>query len=163
MTMSSVHHTGIIVKDLDRSIYFYHDVLGLEFANEPSPWFEGDALASAVGVPGAKLRQVSLWVGDNAILELLEYGNRPKDNDTPIQQNYLERCMSPSSSMTLTQRLRSSLRREWNSSRLRTPLMRESCLDGAGCISMIPTKFRSNSSRWRITTKKPEKLELRNT
>ena len=89
MTMSSVHHTGIIVKDLDRSIYFYHDVLGLEFANEPSPWFEGDALASAVGVPGAKLRQVSLWVGDNAILELLEYGNRPKDNDTPIQQNYL--------------------------------------------------------------------------
>ena len=25
----------------------------------------------------------------NATLELLEYGNRPKDNETPIQQNYL--------------------------------------------------------------------------
>jgi catechol 2,3-dioxygenase-like lactoylglutathione lyase family enzyme len=89
MTMRTVHHTGIIVKDLDRSIYFYHDILGLEFSNEPSPWFEGDDLASAVGVPGAKLRQVSLWVGDSATLELLEYANRPADNDTPIQQNYL--------------------------------------------------------------------------
>jgi len=89
MTMKSVHHTGIIVKDLDRSIYFYHDVLGLQFSNEPSPWFEGEDLAQAVGVPGAKLRQVSLWVGDNATLELLEYANRPADNDTPIQQNYL--------------------------------------------------------------------------
>ncbi len=82
MTMRTVHHTGIIVKDLDRSIYFYHDILGLEFSNEPSPWFEGDDLASAVGVPGAKLRQVSLWVGDSATLELLEYANRPADNDS---------------------------------------------------------------------------------
>jgi catechol 2,3-dioxygenase-like lactoylglutathione lyase family enzyme len=89
MTMRSIHHTGIIVKNLDRSIYFYHDILGLEFSNEPSPWFEGEELASAVGVPGAKLRQVSLWVGENATLELLEYANRPADNNTPIQQNYL--------------------------------------------------------------------------
>ena len=89
MTMRTVHHTGIIVKDLDRSVYFYHDILGLEFSNEPSPWFEGDGLAKAVGVPGAKLRQVSLWVGDSATVELLEYANRPADNDTPIQQNYL--------------------------------------------------------------------------
>jgi catechol 2,3-dioxygenase-like lactoylglutathione lyase family enzyme len=89
MTMSAVHHTGIIVKNLDRSIYFYHDILGLEFSNEPSPWFEGEELAAAVGVPGAKLRQVCLDVGPNSILELLEYANRPEDNDEPIQQNYL--------------------------------------------------------------------------
>jgi len=87
--MRAVHHTGIIVKNLDRSIYFYHDILGLEFSNEPSPWFEGEELAQAVGVPGAKLRQVSLLVGPNNTLELLEYANRPADNDDPIQQNYL--------------------------------------------------------------------------
>lgn len=89
MTMRSVHHTGIIVKNLDRSIYFYHDILGLEFSNEPSPWFEGDELASAVGVPQAKLRQVCLKAGPDSILELIEYANRPIDNDDPIQQNYL--------------------------------------------------------------------------
>lgn len=77
------------MKDLDKSIYFYHDILGLEFSNEPSPWLEGEELAAGLGVPGAKLRQVCLWVGENATLELLEYANRPDDNDTPIQQNYL--------------------------------------------------------------------------
>ncbi len=30
-----------------------------------------------MGVPGARLRQVSLWVGDHATLELIEYANRP--------------------------------------------------------------------------------------
>ena len=28
MTMLAVHHTGLVVTDLDRSIRFYHDVLG---------------------------------------------------------------------------------------------------------------------------------------
>lgn len=88
MTISGVHHTGIIVKDLDRSIYFYHDLLGMQFQNEPSPWFTGDDLARGVGVPGASLRQVCLVAG-NDVVELIEYGNRPADNDTPIQQNYL--------------------------------------------------------------------------
>jgi catechol 2,3-dioxygenase-like lactoylglutathione lyase family enzyme len=88
MSLSGVHHTGIIVKNLDKSIYFYHDLLGMEFQNEPSPWFVGDDLARGVGVPGASLRQVCLTAGD-ATVELVEYGNRPADNDTPIQQNYL--------------------------------------------------------------------------
>ena len=58
--MKGLHHVGITVKDLDASIRFYHDVLGLEFSNEPSPWFDGPELGPAVGVPGAGLRQVSL-------------------------------------------------------------------------------------------------------
>ena len=89
MSFKGLHHTGIIVKNLDRSIYFYHDVLGLQFSNEPSPWFEGEGLASAVGVPEARLRQVCLLASPDSILELLEYSNRPADNDTAIQQNYL--------------------------------------------------------------------------
>ena len=88
VAIRGVHHTGIIVKNLDRSIYFYHDLLGCEFDREPSPWFSGDELASAVGVPGASLRQVCLRVGDD-ILELLEYGNPPEPNDTPPTQNQL--------------------------------------------------------------------------
>ena len=89
MSITGVHHTGIIVKNLDKSIYFYHDLLGLEFQNEPSPWFSGPELEQGVGVPGGSLRQVSLSAGGDAVVELIEYGNRPADNDTPIQQNYL--------------------------------------------------------------------------
>jgi catechol 2,3-dioxygenase-like lactoylglutathione lyase family enzyme len=88
MAIRGVHHTGIIVKNLDRSIYFYHDLLGFEFDREPSPWFAGEELSKGVGVPGASLRQVCLRAGDD-ILELLEYGNPPEHNDAPPTQNQL--------------------------------------------------------------------------
>jgi catechol 2,3-dioxygenase-like lactoylglutathione lyase family enzyme len=88
MAPVGIHHTGIIVKNLDRSIYFYHDVLGAEFVSEPSPWFDGDDLSRGVGVPGASLRQVNLSLGGTQF-ELLEYGNRPVGDDSPAPQNRL--------------------------------------------------------------------------
>jgi catechol 2,3-dioxygenase-like lactoylglutathione lyase family enzyme len=84
--MKALHHVGITVKDLDASIRFYHDVLGLQFSNEPSPWFEGPELGPAVGVPGAALRQVSLLVGDTTV-ELLEYKSPPSDTTAPLNSN----------------------------------------------------------------------------
>ena len=86
--MKSLHHVGITVRDLDASIRFYHDVLGLQFSNEPSPWFEGPGLGPAVGVPGAALRQVSLLLGDTT-LELLEYKSPPSETSEPLSSNNL--------------------------------------------------------------------------
>ena len=51
MKLNYIHHVGLIVKDLDRSIYFYHDIMGLKFQNEPTPWFEGPELEKGVNVP----------------------------------------------------------------------------------------------------------------
>jgi catechol 2,3-dioxygenase-like lactoylglutathione lyase family enzyme len=84
--MKGLHHVGITVEDLDASIRFYHDVLGLQFTNEPSPWFDGEDLGHAVGVPGAALRQVSLALGD-ATLELLEYKGPPSETRRPLTSN----------------------------------------------------------------------------
>ena len=84
--MQALHHVGITVKDLDASIRFYHDVLGLPFSNEPSPWFEGPELGPAVGVPGAALRQVSLRLGETT-LELLEYKSPASETVTPLPSN----------------------------------------------------------------------------
>ena len=84
--MKALHHVGITVKDLDASIRFYHDVLGLPFSNEPSPWFDAPELGPAVGVPGAGLRQVSLLLGDT-MLELLEYKSPPSHTTQPLQSN----------------------------------------------------------------------------
>jgi catechol 2,3-dioxygenase-like lactoylglutathione lyase family enzyme len=85
----AIHHAGLVIRDLDRSIYFYHDILGLPFANEPTPWFSGPQLEKGVGVPGAELRQVCLWVGEHSTLELLEYANRPESSTEPVPNNYL--------------------------------------------------------------------------
>jgi catechol 2,3-dioxygenase-like lactoylglutathione lyase family enzyme len=86
MRMKGLHHVGITVKDLDASIRFYHDVLGLQFSNEPTPWFEGEELGAAVGVPGAALRQVSLLL-EGTTLELLEYKRPPSETAAPLKSN----------------------------------------------------------------------------
>jgi catechol 2,3-dioxygenase-like lactoylglutathione lyase family enzyme len=86
--MKGMHHVGITVKDLDASIRFYHDVLGLPFSNEPSPWFDSEGLGKAVGVPGGALRQVSLLLGDT-MFELLEYRSPPSETTRPLGSNSL--------------------------------------------------------------------------
>jgi catechol 2,3-dioxygenase-like lactoylglutathione lyase family enzyme len=89
MELKAIHHVGLVVRDLDRSIYFYHDLLGLPFANEPTPWFEGPELAEGVGVPGASLRQVSLWAGEHSSMELIEYRDRADTSGEAVLNNHI--------------------------------------------------------------------------
>jgi catechol 2,3-dioxygenase-like lactoylglutathione lyase family enzyme len=84
--MKGLHHVGITVKDLDASIRFYHGILGLDFVNEPSPWFDDPGLGPAVGVPGAALRQVSLKLGETT-LELLQYRSPASETQQPLLSN----------------------------------------------------------------------------
>jgi len=88
MELEAIHHAGLIVSDLDRSIYFYHDILGLPFANEPTPWFEGPGLEKGVGVENARLRQVCFWVGDKSQMELIEYDSQPTFLGGPVPNNH---------------------------------------------------------------------------
>ncbi len=78
--MQGVFHTGITVSDLDRSLAFYRDVLGLEVWVEPTEVFGGDELSRGVGVDGASLRLAVMKVGASN-LELLEYATPPPPND----------------------------------------------------------------------------------
>src|SRR5690348_18248795 len=83
LKMRAQSHVGITVRDLDASVRFYHDLLGLEICTEPSPWFDEPGLGQGVGVPGAALRQVCLRLGDT-MLELLEYRTPPSDTERPL-------------------------------------------------------------------------------
>ena len=91
IAMRAQSHVGITVRDLDASVRFYHDLLGLEICTEPSPWFDEPGLGQGVGVPGAALRQVCLRLGDT-MLELLEYRTPPSDTERPL----LSHCLGAS-------------------------------------------------------------------
>ena len=88
------HHVGITVRDLTRSIAFYHDTLGLQFALAPTDWAEDDHLPEALGVAApVKLRLAAFRIGDGGtIIELLEYASPPSERDGALVQNDIGAC-----------------------------------------------------------------------
>jgi catechol 2,3-dioxygenase-like lactoylglutathione lyase family enzyme len=77
ISTTQVQHVGISVRDLNRTLMFYKDVLGIEpqFVSNGS----GEELSKAVGVPNAILAFAFLRLGPT-ILELLEYTS-PRGSD----------------------------------------------------------------------------------
>ena len=77
--LGDLHHVGITVRDLDASLAWYADVLGVtpEVVAEGS----GEELSRAVGVPDARLRFAMLRLG-GAVVELLCYDNDRDDTFT---------------------------------------------------------------------------------
>ncbi len=67
-----VHHIGVSVSDLDRSIAFYRDLFGAEplFVND----MRGEGLSRGAGVEGADLRFCMIRI-ENVVLELIEWRN----------------------------------------------------------------------------------------
>ena len=81
--IKNVHHTCITVSDLERSIEFYRDVLGLELVMTEESERSGDDRSKALGVAKAKVKLAILRAGD-AQVELIEYATakgRPYDRN----------------------------------------------------------------------------------
>lgn len=78
----STRHTGIVVRDLERSLGFYRDLLGLEVlrrATEVGPYID-----KVVGIPDVRVEWVKLKAADGFVVELLQYHSHP---DTAPPQN----------------------------------------------------------------------------
>jgi catechol 2,3-dioxygenase-like lactoylglutathione lyase family enzyme len=82
MRSAGVHHTGLTVSDLDRSIEFYEQ-LGFDVAVRIEE--EGEEVERGTGVRDAKLR-VAMLEGPNSRLELIEY-LRPGGGPAPHPNN----------------------------------------------------------------------------
>jgi catechol 2,3-dioxygenase-like lactoylglutathione lyase family enzyme len=68
----ALHHTGYTVDDLERSLGFYRDLLGMEVVARQEK--RGGYLAEIVGHPDAHVRMAHLRAPGSAhILELFEY------------------------------------------------------------------------------------------
>jgi lactoylglutathione lyase len=70
--LDRVHHIGVAVADLDRSLAFYRDLFGLEplFLND----MRGEVVSRDLGIPNADLRFCMIKL-QNVVLELIEWRN----------------------------------------------------------------------------------------
>ena len=66
-----VHHTSRTVSDMERSLAFYHGLLGMPILLDTE--MRGEMLEREVAMEGAHLRLVMLGSAEAATLELLQY------------------------------------------------------------------------------------------
>jgi catechol 2,3-dioxygenase-like lactoylglutathione lyase family enzyme len=76
-----------IISDLDQSLAFYHDVLGLELSGPPGEhkFTDNPAVANLYGVPGKQFRAAVLKIpGSQMGIELVQWGEARKPKGEPI-------------------------------------------------------------------------------
>ena len=84
MNVEWMNHTGFVVSNMERSLAFYRDQLGLEI--ERDQILEGEFISELVGYPDAKLHIIYLGLGDmKHSVELIEYLN-PRGNAAPLPE-----------------------------------------------------------------------------
>lgn len=72
MTAARVHHTGLTVADLERSIAFYRDRLGFELVSRQEK--RDGYVGEIVGIADVRIRMAHLTLGGGGhVLELFEY------------------------------------------------------------------------------------------
>ena len=70
-------HTGIIVKDMKESLYFYRDILGLKVIQDFSD--SSEYINKITGIKDADVHMIKLKAEDETVLEILEYRNHPTE------------------------------------------------------------------------------------
>ncbi len=69
--LKGFHHTGFVVRDLERSVAFYTEVMGLETMMQLE--VDGEFAERVVGFQDAHLKVALLNMGDGHNLELVQY------------------------------------------------------------------------------------------
>jgi catechol 2,3-dioxygenase-like lactoylglutathione lyase family enzyme len=74
MKVLGVGHTGICVKNLERSLEFYVGVLGFKILDPPCPMVEDPEEGIALGFPDHSHRVCMIEVKPGQLIELVEFG-----------------------------------------------------------------------------------------
>jgi len=69
--MGRIRHFGIVVSDIEKSLYFYRDLLGLKIERDMIE--EGEFIDTILGMKNIRVRTVKMAIGDGSLLELLWY------------------------------------------------------------------------------------------
>jgi len=84
-----IHHVGITVSNLDRSVAFFRDIMGLNLLVPQTDRFEGEELEKGIGVPDAVVRIAIFEVDQNHRMECLEYFSPRSPVQSPLPPNAL--------------------------------------------------------------------------
>ena len=83
----NIRHTGLVVRDLERSIAFY-EALGLQVWKRALE--TGHFIETVVGIPEAKLEWAKMHSPDGHLIELLQYHSDPDQRPiVPAPSNQL--------------------------------------------------------------------------
>tara|TARA_B100001964_G_scaffold197929_1_gene223276 strand:- start:350 stop:781 length:432 start_codon:yes stop_codon:yes gene_type:complete len=82
--IKAVRHTGIVVRDLEKSMEFY---CALGFVKDNQAIEEGNFIDTVVGLQNTKLEWVKLKAPDGYLLELLQYHSHPEQREVTKQKS----------------------------------------------------------------------------
>jgi catechol 2,3-dioxygenase-like lactoylglutathione lyase family enzyme len=82
--IKAVRHTGIVVRDLEKSVDFY---TALGFVENNRAIEEGDFIDTVVGFQNTILEWVKLKAPDGYLLELLQYRSHPEKKEIAKQMS----------------------------------------------------------------------------
>ena len=80
--ISSTRHTAFVVRNLDNSLKYYCDILGLEVYRRHTE--EGHFIDSLTGIENVRLEWVKLIIPAGGLIELLQYHSHP-DPDSLLE------------------------------------------------------------------------------
>lgn len=90
--ISSIRHIGIVVRDLDESLKFYQDTLGLSVYRRHEDKAD-KFMDKLVGIDNVRLEWVKLAIPKGGLIELLQYHSHP-DQDV-----FKDRTMFPANKL----------------------------------------------------------------
>jgi catechol 2,3-dioxygenase-like lactoylglutathione lyase family enzyme len=70
VTVTGLHHASLTVADLDRSLHFYRDLLGVPVREQVDA--AAETFSAVSGEPSTDVRIADLDLGDGRVLELIE-------------------------------------------------------------------------------------------
>ena len=69
--LKSFFHTGFVVRDIEKSVQFYTDVLGMRMAGRME--FQDEFIEQVLAFPGAHIKDDFVDTGEGHQLELIQY------------------------------------------------------------------------------------------
>ena len=81
--ITGLNHSGLVVEDLERSLHFYRDVIGLEVVRTMER--DGGPISDVVGYENTHLKGAMLSLNDGHVIELIQYV-RPEVAERPTQE-----------------------------------------------------------------------------